>query len=134
MNISSTDGKASVNVGGKDTWLALTSTIRVLLGHKESALKNVFDFLRNGKCAAGNCLETARQFNLVRDELSRFAPDKMVYDEKNPQKQPPWGNNISPVITSCGNCFTSGDGYDLLAETVRVLTYAAYAKCGIQIQ
>lgn len=133
MNISSTDGRVSTNVGGKDTWQALTATVRVLLKNQEKSIPYVFEFLTSGKCSNEKCLEAARQFNMVRDELTKFSPDKMVYDEHDLKKLPPWGADISPVITSCGNYFTSGDGYDLLSEIVRVFTYASYAKCGVHI-
>lgn len=133
MNIVTSDSKYSISVGGTDTWQALSSTIRYHLASSQKQLPHVFDFLKYEQMKAGECLTTAREFNLVRDALSKISPDEVIYDEEEPKKLPPWGKNISPVVTSCGNYFTSGDGNDLLAEIVKVFTYAAYAGTDVRI-
>ena len=133
MNIVSGDAKQNVSLGGADTWTALQSTIRYHLSASRSQLSLVFSFLDSGHIASSDCLAAAREFNLVRDALSQIPPSEVIYDEKDPNMQPPWGDQISPVITSCANYFTSGDGDDLLAEIVRVFTYAAYADTDVTI-
>lgn len=131
MIISSSDGKCSIPLGGYDTWKTLCSTVRYHLGTKQSELSHVFAFLENSHSEKQDCLDVAREFNLVRDALSQFSPDQIVYDENDPKVLPPWGKNISPVITSCANYLTDGNGNDLLAELVKIFTYAAYAKSEI---
>ncbi len=133
MNIISDDAKQSVSLGGIDNWQTLQSTIRYHLSSSRSQLSHVFSFLDSGRIASSDCLAAAREFNLVRDALSQIPPSEVIYDEKDPNMQPPWGDQISPVITSCANYFTSGDGDDLLAEIVRVFTYAAYADTDVTI-
>lgn len=133
MNIVSSDSKRSISLGGADTWQALCATVNYHLRSRRKELSHVFKFLEKGHCASRDCLNTAREFNLVRDALSQLKPDQIVFNEKNPQDLPPWGDKISPVITSCGNYLTSGDGDDLLAELVKIFTYAAYAKADIDL-
>ena len=133
MNISSRDGKQSFSLGGSDTWQTLCSTIRYRLASYEKQIPNVFAFIEKGHCSSQDCLNTAREFNLARDLLSQINPKQIVYDYNSPEKQPPWGDNISPVITSCANYLTTGDGDDLLAQIVKILTYAAYAKSSIDV-
>ena len=133
MNIISSDAKRSISIGGSDTWQTLCSTIRYHLTPSKKQIPNVFLFIEKGHCDSQDCLSTAREFNLVRDLLSRFEPNQIVYDDQNPNRQPPWGDKISPVITSCSNYLTTGNGDDLLAEIVKILTYAAYAKVSIDV-
>lgn len=134
MNLISSDAKRSVSLGGSDTWQTLCSTIRYHLSQSEKQMPHVFAFIQGGHCSYQDCLTTAREFNLVRDCLSQIDPGKIIYDDKNPEKQPPWGDRISPVITSCANYLTSGDGDDLLAEIVKILSYAAYAKVSVDVK
>ena len=134
MNIVSSNAKYSISLGGADTWQTLCSTIRHHLSSNKKQLSNAFAFLKNGCCMNRDCMETAREFNLIRDELAKLSPDQIVYDEKEPKKQPPWGNNISPVITSCANYLTTGDGDDLLAEIVKILVCSAYSGANVEIK
>ena len=133
MNIISDDAKRSIALGGADTWQTLCSTIIYHLTSSAEQVPLVFAFIKTGHCNSQDCLNTAREFNIVRDKLSQLKPDQIVYDYKSPEKQPPWGNKISPVITSCANYLTTGDGDDLLAEMVKLLTYAAYAKTNVDV-
>ena len=84
-------------------------------------------------CEYGDCLEVARQFNLIRDELSKYSSDDVVYDMNSSQKRAPWEGKISPVVTSCANIFTSTDGEDLLSGIVAACVYAYYARKRIEI-
>lgn len=134
MNLVSSDAKRSISLGGSDTWQTLCSTIRYHLSKAEKQMPHVFAFIQGGHCSYQDCLTTAREFNLVRDRLSQIDPGKIIYNDKNPEDQPPWGDKISPVITSCANYLTTGDGDDLLAEIVKILTYAAYAKVSVDVK
>ncbi|MBR0340899.1 MAG: hypothetical protein IJH64_01340 [Oscillospiraceae bacterium] len=132
MNIVSSDTKYSIPLGGYDTWQTLCSTIRFHLVSSADQIPHALDFLETGCCKNQDCLKAAREFNLVRDCLSQFKPNQIVYDDKNPDRCPPWGDKISPIITSCANYLTTGDGNDLLAEIVKILAYAYYAKADVE--
>lgn len=133
MNIVSSDAKKSISLGGSETWQTLCSTIYYHLSSSEQQLSHAFKFIKSCHCRSQDCLDTAREFNIVRDLLSQLKPDQIVYDYKDPKKLPPWGDKISPIITSCANYLTTGDGDDLLAEIVKILTYAAYAKTNVDV-
>lgn len=134
MNITSSDAKQSISLGGSDTWQTLCSTILYHLAYYEKQIPHVFAFIKEGHSNSQDCLSTAREFNLVRDRLSQIEPEQIIYDYNEPEKQPPWGDKISPVITSCANYLTTGDGDDLLAEIVKILTYAAYVKASVDVK
>ena len=133
MNIVSSNARYTLSLGGADTWQTLCSTIRYHLSSSRNQLSHVFSFLEKEYCANQDCLKTAREFNLVRDALSRFDPSQIVYDDKNPDNPPPWGDDISPVITSCANYLTTGDGNDLLSELVKLFTCAYYTKADVNV-
>lgn len=134
MNIMSSDEQYSIPLGGSATWKVLCSTIQYHLLSKAERIPHVIKFLKSNHISSDECLETAKEFNLVRDYLSQISPDRIVYDDSDPSLLPPWGKNISPVITSCANYLTTGDGDDLLAEIVKILTYAAYAKVSVDVE
>ncbi len=134
MVIISSDYALQVDVGSGDVWYSLYSTVQTRL---TKALKEktslAIDFLQNVSCSPEKALDMAREFNLIRDALSAIPPQDAVYDMKNPEKQAPWVNNISPVVTSCANLYLTADGSDLLFEIVRLLTYAFYAKKSVTV-
>lgn len=54
-----------------------------------------------------------------------------MYDKESPSAVAPWSDNLSGIVTSCGNLYTTSDGKDLLYEVVCVLTYAHYKKVDV---
>ncbi len=134
MVIISEDNKKTVDIGRRDILFALYSTADCRLsGKSKKRVEKGLSFLEKGVCSCDEALETARQINLIRDELSSVSPDKMVYDKNDSKKEAPWGKKISPVITSCGNYFTTADGKDLFSSIVELLVYADVAKVSVEM-
>ncbi|MBE9175423.1 hypothetical protein IQ225_09140 [Synechocystis salina LEGE 06155] len=48
-------------------------------------------------------------------KLSKFSPDKVIWDIENLDIIPPWGNGISSDITDLLNYFVTSSGRDLIA-------------------
>ena len=134
MEITTSDEKRFFDAGSADYWKCVHSTIRVLLSDQKERIPLVFSFFESGRCEGETAQETARQFNLVRDALSRFSPRKAVYDYEFPQKPIPWINSISPVTTSCANLFTTSEGQDLLFELVSIMTYASIMNVSVEVE
>lgn len=132
LSIITSNESQVVHVGSGDIWISLMSTVDIRLKNKKN-ISYAVNFLHSGECSAENALETARQFNIIRDELSKFGPDKVIYDSEDLKKEAPWKDNISPVVTSCANFFTTADGKDLLFEIVNILTYAALNDTSVEI-
>lgn len=101
------------------------------MNNSENQDKLAIDFLKLGTCDSSKGYDVARQINLIRDELSKYSPEKAVYDIDNPQKVAPWYGKLSPVVTSCANIFTTADGQDLLFELVSILCYAQVVRTDI---
>lgn len=135
MRIISKDGKRSINIGRSDIWMSVYSTaIDTFGGLDKRKISKAVDFMEKGTCAGKDGYETARQFNLIRDAFSKIPPEKAVYDIKDKKKKAPWEGRISPVITSCGNLYTTNDGKELLYEVVSILCYGQIAKTDIVIE
>ena len=128
MIIKSANESRIVSVGSSDYFFSLYSTIRIRLDSFKNQISMVLNFFDSGICHHKDCIETARQLNLVRDMLSSVAVKDLVYDMNDPKKKAPWEDNISPVVTSCGNLFTTSDGKDMLYEIVSILTYGFYSE------
>ena len=133
LAIFTSDEEKFVTVGSDDYWNSLRSTVNVRLKACQKDISHAVRFLHSGECSAEDALATARQFNIIRDELSRFEPDKIVYDEDDLQKEAPWKDDISSVVTSCANFYTTADGNDLLFEIVKILTYAASNDTSVEM-
>lgn len=134
MIIMSSDNKRYVDVGSENIWYSVLSTAEIRLASIKRKIPLALDFLNTGKCSAQNAYETARQFNLIRDAFSQIAPTNAVYNKEKPSMAAPWINNLSGIVTSCGNLYTTSDGKDLLYEVVCMLTYAHYKKVDVLSQ
>ena len=134
MTIISEDDRVNVDVGSYDVWNCLYSTIITNLNNMNSKIALAISFLESGTCLPSNCIETARELNLIRDALSAIPLSYIVYDHTNPTQKAPWINNISPIITSCGNFFLTADGKDLISELNIVLCYCSVKKISVITQ
>lgn len=134
MIITNSRGDVRIELGGLDVWQALKSTVSIRLSDMYNAISEALRFLKTGRCESVKCLQVARQINLIRDKLASLPVDDVVYDADDIMRKGPWDGNISPVITSCGNFFTTGDGKDLLAELVYILGYSAYIGADVVIK
>lgn len=131
MTIMSSDGERYVDVGSYDIWYSVLSTAEVRLAPMKNDIDLALDFLNTGRCSCEKAYETARQFNLIRDAFSQIDPSNAVYNKDKPSMAAPWSNNLSGIVTSCGNLYTTSDGKDLLNEVVCLLTYAHYKKVDV---
>jgi len=132
LTMMTSDEEKFVTVGGGNYWNSLMSTVDIRLKNKKN-ISYAVNFLHSGECSAEDALETAKQFNIIRDELSKFGPDKIIYDSEDLKKEAPWKDNISPTVTSCANFFTTVDGKDLFSEIVNILTYAAVNEVSVEL-
>jgi len=131
MVISTSNEKRFVDVGSEGIWKSVLSTAEIHLSYMAKEIPLALTFLNTGSCHSKTAFETARQFNLLRDAFSQIPPSEAIYDKDNPALLAPWAGNLSGIVTSCGNLYTTSDGKDLLHEIVAILTYAHYLKVDI---
>ena len=92
--------------------------------------------LYQGELGAGLAAKALAELEQVKEELAAFSPKSVVWDIEDPSKQPPWGSDISPDISSLANYFVTSTGRDLietlkeaLDEAVRHNRSAAIVQC-----
>lgn len=134
MTIITSDHKRFVDIGTSDIWNSLYATISFNLKRNIKKIPLAIHFMDTEYCDSKNALETAHQFNLIRDMLSQFSPQELVYNLQDPKGPAPWDNNISPVVTSCANFYTTTNGEDLLYEIVSILCYSGIVGVSVSIQ
>lgn len=125
MILQSDDGHRMLDVGNGELIYSVYSTVNVRLEHLLPQVRLAIAFLRSGSCPADEAQETARQINLIRDALAQVPPEQAVFNQQDLSQQGPWSGNLSPVITSCANLYTTADGRDLLYELIVILVYAS---------
>ena len=134
MIIISKDEKKLVDIGTSEYYYAFYSTVLIRCNKRKEDIPKALSFFETGKCLCSDALDTARQVNIIRDILSNYKPDQMVYDYNNPNNANPLLDDLSYVVTSCANVFLTNDGKDLLFEIVSILTYGYYLKSDIFIK
>lgn len=132
MVITTSNEKRFVDVGSESIWKSVLSTAEIRLSYMVKEIPLALKFLHTGACHNKNAFETARQFNLLRDAFAQIPPNEAVYDKDNPALLAPWSDNLSGIVTSCGNLYTTSDGKDLLHEVVAILTYAHYLEVDVE--
>lgn len=128
MVITTSNEKRFVDVGSESIWKSVLSTAEIRLDHMQKEIPLALKFMNTGACHYRDAFETARQFNLLRDAFSQIPPNEAVYDKDRRELKAPWESNLSGIITSCANLYTTSDGKDLLYEVVAILTYAHYLE------
>jgi hypothetical protein len=90
--------------------------------------------LYQGRLPADHVQNALRDLQVVREELSRFSPDKVVWDIEKPAMRPPWGKNISEHITSLANYFCTSTGRDLFEVLIECLEDARDNKEDVTVE
>ena len=68
---------------------------------------------------------------VVKKEFKELLPSKVVWDIEDLNKQPPWGEDISPDIANLSNYFVTCDGEDLFDEMFKAFREAEVEKQNI---
>ncbi|MCG3088320.1 immunity 70 family protein [Sporosarcina cyprini] len=78
---------------------------------------------------------TVAKANLIEieQELSKYSPELIVWDIDDISKKPPWGEKISPKVTSLANYFATADGKTFFEVILTALEVAKEDKCDIKL-
>lgn len=133
MIIKTKDNSLTLSLGSASFIHCFYSTIDIRVSKSKDEIPNALALLENRKLEAQLCFNAAREFNIIRDELSNYPPEKVIWDKFDLEKTPPWGNNISKTITSLGNYYLTAEGKDLIFELICFLQYAAENKKDVEL-
>jgi len=109
-------GDYAFEVGSADFLQSFFSTVAVRAeqGHWGSKFPVLMEALYSGLLRAEAILQARIELEGVRRALSAFKPSEVVWDAADPSALPPWGDLISPTITSLADYFVTSDGKPLI--------------------
>jgi hypothetical protein len=119
-------GSITDEIGAPSFFHAFFSTISAHCDRSGwgSRFPNLFK-LYEGRLPAGDARSAAAELIEAKLALTKLRPAEVVWDIEDRTAKPPWGDQISPKITSLGNYFVSSTGrdlFDLLEEALLAAT------------
>jgi hypothetical protein len=117
-------GSILSEVGSDSFFNALFSTIRGLLDEGGTKYPVILGDLYDGCVPATKAAQAQKELLSIRAALAQFPPSAVIWDIDDPSAQPPWGDEISPEITSMANYFVTSTGHDLLSMMLEVSEFA----------
>jgi len=115
MSVSFSVGRESWEIGAAAFLKAFFSTIFVRLENRSwgNRFPTIMNQLYSGRLSNREVESATVELKIIRDELSAFSPDQIIWDFEDETAQPPWGSKISQHITSLANYFVTSRGKDL---------------------
>lgn len=123
-------------IGNGDFLHSFFSTVAYNLenGRWGSRFPVIMNELYQGKLAQENIDKAIVELSIIKNELQKFSPEKVVWDIEDLSKQPPWGRNISKDITDLSNYFVTSGGDDFLTVFSHALEKAKEVNAAIEIK
>ena len=83
-----------------------------------SKFPTIMNKLYQGNVESAQAQNALNELYQIQSELTLIPPENVIWDIENKSKQPPWGNNISPEITSMANYYVTSAGRDLISTLI----------------
>jgi hypothetical protein len=128
-------GSITDEIGTGDFFHAFFSTVS---GNLEpsgwgSKFPTVMNKLYKGKVNPKEAVSALDELKEIQSFLSSYKTEKVIWDIEAPEKQPPWGTNISSEITSLDNYFVTSTGRDLINTLLEALEDAVKSNKPLEI-
>lgn len=111
-----------------------TVAYRLEKGKWGSKYPVIMDELYQGRLSCDNVPAAKKELEIIKKKLSKYSPDKVIWDIEDLSKQPPWGDKISERITSLANYYVTSDGRDFIDVFNMALDAAIEIKKDVFIQ
>lgn len=123
-------------IGSGDFLHSFFSTVAYNLekGKWGSRFPVIMNELYQGKIDNKKIDKAIKEVKIIKKELRKYSPDKVVWDIDDLSKQPPWGDNISKDITNLSNYFVTSDGEDFITIFMNALQEAKEMDTSIEIE
>lgn len=136
MSVGVRVGSIIDEVGTPDFFNAFFSTVKGLLEPAGAGTRFPvvsMDFY-DGCVPAGKVATAIDELQRIRAALAPFPPTAVIWDIDDPDASPPWGEAISPHITSMANYFVSSTGRDLFELLLEAFQYAKEQNLDVTIE
>ena len=123
-------------IGHSDFLHSFFSTVAYNLenGKWGSHFPMIMNKLYQGKLEKEDIDIAVEELNIIKNELQKISPEKIVWDIEDLSKQPPWQNNISKDITDLSNYFVTSDGNDFITVFFHALEKAKSLNTELEIK
>jgi len=89
--------------------------------------------LYEGHISVKKLEQAISELNSIQQELLKYPPSAIIWDNEDLSKNPPWEKNVSSEVTSMANYFVSSTGRDVFAIISEVLSHALETKRPVNI-
>lgn len=123
-------------IGSGDFLHSFFSTVAFNLEENKwgSRFPVIMNDLYQGKIDNNKIDMAIKEIEIIKTELKKFPPDKVVWDIDDLSKQPPWGVKISKDITDLSNYYVTSDGEDFITIFINALHEAKEMETSIEIE
>lgn len=124
------------SIGTGDFFHSFFSTICVNLenGNWGSKFPIIMKDLYGGLLENSKLEEAKKEIKIIEEALSKFSPNKVVWDAENLNIMPPWGENISRDVTNLSNYFVTSDGENLIKIIETAINEAILEHVSIEVK
>ena len=114
MSLSLWVGERAFPVGDISFLKSVFSTIllRVEDGNWGTAFPVIMRDLYAGRVSSAAAGDALKEVEDLRERLAEHSSSEVVWDFEKLESKPPWGENVSPHISSLANYFVTSDGKD----------------------
>lgn len=136
MGVSLHTRTRSFEIGAASFFTSWFSTIYVRLENESWGVRfpAIMNDLYAGKLPADRVTDAFRELETIREEMSRFAPDAVVWDYEDRTKQAPWGTDVSPHVASLAEEFITSDGKDLFEVLRNAFDEALQSRSAVTVR
>jgi 2,3-bisphosphoglycerate-dependent phosphoglycerate mutase len=135
MAIQLRTADSSFEIGSSDLLRSFFDSIDVhltkgIFGRKYPVVLGRF---QEGNLAYEELDKAKEELEHIQKRLHKIPPGKVIWDKYDRSSKPPWGDDISPEITSLANYFVTSDGDDLFEIIHQAIATARQERSGITI-
>ncbi|EAF5859314.1 hypothetical protein AL430_13215 [Listeria monocytogenes] len=123
-------------IGSDDFLHSFFSTICVNLEDKKwgSKYPTLMKKLYSGRLNTEDLEKAKKELNDIKEVLSNFSPNKIVWDVEDLHKNPPWGTNINSDIKNLSEYFVTSDGKNLMSTLHEAIDRALQENVNLEVK
>ncbi|EFR85113.1 conserved hypothetical protein [Listeria monocytogenes FSL F2-208] len=90
--------------------------------------------LYSGRLNTEDLEKAKKELNDIKEVLSNFSPNKIVWDVEDLHKNPPWETNINSDIKNLSEYFVTSDGKNLISTLHEAIDRALQENVNLEVK